>query len=247
MAETTRSTTPGQGVEPAPVCVISGVGPGTGAALSRRFAAGGYRVAMLARDEKRLRALAGEIAGAKAYVCDVADEAAVNATMAAINETLGPPSVLIHNAVGGSFGTFLDIDPAELERNFRVNTMGLLYLARAVAPDMIRAGRGAILVTGNTSALRGKPTFAGFAPTKAAQRILAQSMARTLGPQGVHVAYFVIDAVIDVPWARAMFAGKPDDFFIAPAAIAETVWHVAQQDRSAWSFDVELRPFGENW
>lgn len=231
----------------APVCVISGVGPGTGAALSRRFAQGGYRVAMLARDGERLKSLEREIPGSSGYVCDVSDEAAVNATVARITEALGAPSVLIHNAVAGGFGTFLDIDPAMLERNFRVNTMGLLYLARALAPDMIRAGRGAILVTGNTSALRGKATFAGFAPTKAAQRILAQSMARTLGPQGVHVAYFVIDAVIDVPWTRTMFADKPDDFFIAPAAIADTVWHVAHQDRSAWSFDVELRPFGESW
>jgi NAD(P)-dependent dehydrogenase (short-subunit alcohol dehydrogenase family) len=229
------------------VCVVAGVGPGTGAALSRRFAAGGYRVAMLARDGERLNELAREIPGAVGYACDVGDEAAVNAAIAAIGDTLGPPSVLIHNAVAGSFGSFLDVAPAELERNFRVNTMGLLYLARAVAPAMIRAGHGAIMVTGNTSALRGKATFAGFAPTKAAQRILAQSMARTLGPQGVHVAYFVIDAVIDVPWTRRMFSDKPDDFFIAPAAIADTVWHVAHQDRSAWSFDVELRPFGENW
>lgn len=231
----------------APVCVISGVGPGTGAALSRRFAQGGYRVAMLARDGERLKGLEREITGSSGYVCDVSDEGAVNATMATITDALGPPSVLIHNAVAGGFGSFLDIDPALLERNFRVNTMGLLYLARALAPAMISAGRGAILVTGNTSALRGKATFAGFAPSKAAQRILAQSMARTLGPQGVHVAYFVIDAVIDVPWTRGMFADKPDDFFIAPAAIADSVWHVAHQDRSAWSFDVELRPFGENW
>jgi NAD(P)-dependent dehydrogenase (short-subunit alcohol dehydrogenase family) len=231
----------------APICVVSGVGPGTGAALSRRFAAGGYHVAMLARDGERLNRLAQEIQGSVGFACDVADEAAVNATVANITATLGAPRVLIHNAVSGSFGTFLDIDPAELERNFRVNTMGLLYLARAVAPVMIRAGHGAIMVTGNTSAIRGKPTFAGFAPTKAAQRILAQSMARTLGPQGVHVAYFIIDAVIDVPWTRRMFADKPDEFFITPAAIADSVWHVAHQDRSAWSFDVELRPFGENW
>lgn len=231
----------------APVCVISGVGPGTGAALSRRFAQGGYRVAMLARDGERLKVLEREITGSSGYVCDVSDEAAVNDTVATITKAVGAPSVLIHNAVAGGFGTFLDIDPAMLERNFRVNTMGLLYLARALAPAMVDAGRGAILVTGNTSALRGKATFAGFAPTKAAQRILAQSMARTLGPQGVHVAYFVIDAVIDVPWTRAMFADKADDFFIAPAAIAESVWQVAHQDRSAWSFDVELRPFGESW
>jgi NAD(P)-dependent dehydrogenase (short-subunit alcohol dehydrogenase family) len=103
------------------------------------------------------------------------------------------------------------------------------------------------VVTGNTSALRGKANFAGFAPTKAAQRILAESMARTLGPQGVHVAYLVIDAVIDLAWTRQMFGDRPDDFFIQPSAIAEEVWHVAQQPRSAWSFLVEVRPFGENW
>jgi NAD(P)-dependent dehydrogenase (short-subunit alcohol dehydrogenase family) len=229
------------------VCIVSGVGPGTGTALSRRFAEGGYRVAMLARSGDRLRALEGEIAGATGYVCDVSDEAAVNATVGRVKTELGAPSVLLHNAVAGSFGTFLDIAPADLERNFRVNAMSLLYLARAVAPDMIEAGRGVILATGNTSALRGKPNFAGFAPSKAAQRILAQSIARTLGPKGVHVAYVVIDAVIDVPWTRAVFAGKSDDFFVRPAAIAESVWHVAHQDRSAWSFDVELRPFGEDW
>ena len=230
-----------------PVCIVSGVGPGTGAALSRRFAEGGYRVAMLARSAERLASLESEIPGATGFVCDVSDEAAVNSTVAAIKQRFGAPGVLIHNAVGGAFGTFLDIDPADLERNFRVNTMGLLYLARAVAPAMIAARAGSIVVTGNTSALRGKPMFAGFAPTKAAQRILAQSMARTLGPQNVHVAYVVIDAVIDVPWTRARFSNKPDDFFIKPTAIAETVWHVAHQDRSAWSFDVELRPFGEDW
>ena len=229
------------------ICVVTGVGPGTGTALSRRFAAGGYRVAMLARSEERLRSLEREIAGAVGYVCDVADAQSIVSTAARIRNELGAPSVLIHNAVGGSFGNFLDIDPADLERNFRVNTMALLHLARAVAPDMIAAGHGAIIATGNTSALRGKPTFAGFAPTKAAQRILAQSMARTLGPQGVHVAYVVIDAVIDVPWTRAMFGDRGDDFFAKPAAIAETVWHVAHQDRSAWSFDVEVRPFGESW
>ena len=230
-----------------PVCVVTGVGPGTGTALTRRFADGGYRVAMLARSAERLADLERANPGATGFACDVSDEAAVTATLATITQRLGAPAVLIHNAVGGAFGTFLTIEPAVLEQNFRVNTMGLLYLARAVAPQMIAAGRGAIIVTGNTAALRGKPMFAGFAPTKAAQRILAQSIARTLGPHGVHVAYVVIDAVIDVPWTRASFSDKPDDFFTKPAAIAETVWHVAHQDRSAWSFDVELRPYAENW
>lgn len=230
-----------------PVCVISGVGPGTGAALSRRFAAGGYQVAMLARTEERLSQLEREIPHTTGFRCDVSDQAAVDTTLAAIKANLGAPEVLIHNAVGGAFGTFLEIEPAVLEQNFQVNTMGLLYLARAVAPDMIAAGKGAIIATGNTSALRGKPRFAGFAPTKAAQRILAESMARTLGPQGVHVAYVVIDAVIDLEWTRKMFTDKSDDFFIKPAAIADTTWQVVHQERSGWSFHVEVRPFGEEW
>jgi NAD(P)-dependent dehydrogenase (short-subunit alcohol dehydrogenase family) len=230
-----------------PICVISGVGPGTGTALARRFTAGGHRVAMLARTASRLAALEQELPGAKAYACDVADPTQVEAAIAAIERDLGVPEVLIHNAVGGAFGTFLEIDPQVLNRNFQVNTMGLLYLARRVAPAMASAGKGSIVVTGNTSALRGKPAFAGFAPTKAAQRILAEAMARDLGPKGVHVAYIVIDAVIDVPWTRERFKDRPDDFFIKPAAIADEAWHVTQQDRSAWSFQVEIRPYRESW
>src|SRR5438270_12879865 len=106
----------------------------------------------------------------------------------------------------------MDVDPRVLERNFQINTMALLYLARRLAPSMVEAGQGAIIATGNTSALRGKANFAGFAPTKAAQRILAESMARDLGPKGVHVAYLVIDAVIDLAWTRRMFPSAPDDF-----------------------------------
>ena len=230
-----------------PICMISGVGPGTGAALVRRFVAGGYQVAMLARTEGRLAALQAEVPGSRAYPCDVTDEARVNAVVAAVTRDMGAPRVLVHNAVGGAFGDFLAIDPAVLERNFRINAMGLLHLARAAAPAMIAAGDGAILVTGNTSALRGKANFAGFAPTKAAQRILAQSIARSLGPKGIHVAYVVVDAVIDVPLMRARMPDKPDEFFAKPAGIAETIWHLAHQDRSTWSFDVDLRPYGESW
>lgn len=230
-----------------PVCVVTGVGPGTGTALVRRFAAEGYRLAMLARTAERLDDLARQVPSAKAYVCDVSDQAQVNATLDLVERDLGAPSVLIHNAVGGAWGTFTEIDPAVLNKNFQVNTMGLLYLARRVAPSMVAAGKGAIIVTGNTSAQRGRANFAGFAPTKAAQRILAEAMARDLGPKGVHVAYIVIDAVIDVPWARERFKTKPDDFFIAPAAIADEAWHVANQPRSAWSFNVEVRPYGETW
>jgi len=234
-------------VTAAPVAVVSGVGPGTGAAITRRFAAGGHRVAMLARDATRLEALAREIAGTHAYPCDVTDEAQLDAVLGAVRAELGTPSVLIHNAVGGAFGSFLDVDSGLLAQNFQVNVMGLLHLARRLAPDMVAAGAGAIVATGNTSALRGKASFAAFAPTKAAQRILAESMARELGPKGVHVAYVVIDAVIDLAWTRAMFSDAADDFFIQPAAIADEIWHVVHQDRSAWSFNVEVRPFGERW
>ncbi len=227
--------------------VVSGVGPGTGAAIARRFAAGGCRVAMLARDRERLAALEEEIAGARAYPCDVTDEGQLDTTLARVRNELGTPTILVHNAVGGAFGGFLDVEPGVLERNFQVNVMALLHLARRLAPGMVDAGGGAIVATGNTSALRGKANFAGFAPTKAAQRILAESMARDLGPKGVHVAYVVIDAVIDLAWTRRLYPDARDDFFIRPAAIADEIWHVVHQDRSAWSFNVEVRPFGETW
>ncbi|WP_293387975.1 SDR family NAD(P)-dependent oxidoreductase [Nevskia sp.] len=230
-----------------PVALITGVGPGTGAALSRRFSKGGYRVAMLARDEARLKLLESEIEDSKGFVCDVTDGAQIDATLAAVRQTFGDPSVFIHNAVGGTFGNFLDIDPAELERNFQINTMALLHLARRLAPPMIAAGQGVILATGNTSAFRGKANFAGFAPSKAAQRVLAEAIAREVGPKGVHVAYLTIDAVIDLAWTRKAFPGRPDDFFIKPAAIAEEAWHLAHQDRSAWTFNAEIRPFCETW
>ncbi|HUH83155.1 MAG TPA: SDR family NAD(P)-dependent oxidoreductase [Stellaceae bacterium] len=230
-----------------PVALVTGVGPGTGAAIGRRFSAGGFRVAMLARNGERLAALSQEIANARGYVCDVTDEAQLDATIAAVKAELGVPSVLIHNAVGGARGNFLEIDPQILNRNFQVNTMALLYLARRLAPAMVEVGKGAIIATGNTSALRGKANFAGFAPTKAAQRILAEAIARELGPKGVHVAYVVIDAVIDLAWTRQRWPNAPDAFFIKPAAIADEIWHVVQQDRSAWSFTVEIRPFGETW
>ena len=233
--------------DPRPVAVVTGVGPGTGAAIARRFARGDYAVAMLARNRERLNALEREIAGARAYPCDVADETQLDAALDAVRAGLGTPNVLIHNAVGGAFGNFMQIDPEVLNRNFRVNTMALLYLARRLAPAMIAAGEGTIVATGNTAALRGKAGFAGFAPTKAAQRILAEAIAREVGPKGVHVAYVLIDAVIDLEWTRKRSPDAPDTFFIKPAAIADEIWHVVHQDRSAWSFNVEVRPFGETW
>ncbi len=229
------------------VAIVTGVGPGTVASVVRRFARGGYAVAMLARSRERLTALQQEIPNTRSYPCDVTDEAQLDAAIEAIRAGLGAPTVLIHNAVGGAFGNFMQIEPEVLNRNFQVNTMALLYLARRLAPAMVEAGEGAIIASGNTSALRGKSNFAGFAPTKAAQRILAESIARELGPKGVHVAYILIDAVIDLEWTRKRWRDAPDAFFIKPAAIADEIWHVVHQERSAWSFNVEIRPFAETW
>jgi NAD(P)-dependent dehydrogenase (short-subunit alcohol dehydrogenase family) len=233
--------------ENSPVALVTGVGPGTGSSLARRFALGGFKVAMLARTRARLEALEREVPNAKGYNCDVTDESQLDSVIEAVRRDLGIPKVLIHNAVGGAFGNFMEIDPKVLSRNFEVNTLALLHLARRLAPAMVEAGDGAIVATGNTSALRGRPNFAGFAPTKAAQRVLAESIARALGPKGVHVAYVVIDAVIDLEWTRKRFPDASEEFFIKPSAIADEIWHVVHQDRSAWSFNVEVRPFRENW
>jgi NAD(P)-dependent dehydrogenase (short-subunit alcohol dehydrogenase family) len=242
------------------VCLVTGVGGATGAAISRCFARDGYRVAMLARSRTRLERLEQEIKNSKAYVCDVGDLGTLASTIDAVRSDLGRPSVLVHNAVSATFGKFLDMDPAELERNFRVNTTALLHLARALAPDMMAAGTGAIVVTGNTSSLRGVPNYALFAPTKAAQRILAESLARDLGPKRVHVAYVTIDGPIDSPWlgeggrTRPAWLEPPadwphrrGDWFVDPDAIANEVFHMAHQHPSTWAFDLVIRPFAEKW
>jgi len=230
------------------VCFITGVGGGTGEATARRFARDGYRVAMLARKPDLIEPLSTELEGSRAFVCDVADLDHLMDVCDTVHQEMGSPHVVIHNAARGNFTPFLETEPENFEKNFRVNATVLLYLARAFAPAMIDRGSGVIIATGNTSAMRGMPNFALFAPTKAAQRILAQSLARDLGPKGIHVAYVLIDAAIDAPWTRNRFwPEKPDEFFAQPAEIADEIFHVAHQGRSTWSFDVEIRPFHETW
>ena len=231
----------------APVALVAGVGRGTGGAVARRFATAGYRVALLARSEGRLKEFEAKLDGSLAIPCDVSNEAAINEAVATCMSEMGVPDVVVHNAPRGVFGTFQEIDPKDMEEAFRVNTMSLLYLARAVAPDMVNRGSGAIIVTGNTSAFRGKPDYSGFAPTKAAQRILAESMARDLGPRGIHVAYVMIDAVIDLRWTRRSRPHLKDEDFAKPDDLAESIFQVSQQPRSAWTFNMDLRPFKEIW
>ena len=233
--------------ETSPHCLVVGVGAGTGLACARRFAAGGYRVSMIARNPKRLDGFAAEVENSRAYATDIADLEGYRATLQQIVDEEGPPAVVVYNAALAAFADYTSLDPADLERNFRVNTCGLLVTAQVLAPAMVERGEGAIVVTGNTGALRGKPSYIGFSPTKASQRILAECLARELGPQGVHVAYVVIDAVINMPFARRRREPKPDDFFAEPDDLAAEIFHTAHQPRSARSFLVELRPFGENW
>lgn len=228
-------------------CLITGVGPGTGTALVKRFVEGGYKVAMLARSADRLQALQGSLGDAYPYVCDVSDPEALAATFANIKADLGAPSIIVHNAVAAERGTYMTIEPRKFARAFEVNTMALLHLARLATTDMVDAGFGAIICTGNTSAYRGRAQFAGFAPTKAAQRILLESIAREAGPKGIHAAYIAIDAVIDLEWTRKAFSDKPDEFFCKPADIAEECYRIAHQPKSAWSFESVIRPYGETW
>jgi short-subunit dehydrogenase len=198
---------------------------------------------MIARNADRLAELADAIPGTSAHPCDVTDRD----VLARVLEEVGHPQLVVHNAVGGAFGTFQNIKADTLARNFEINTMALFHLAQLTAPAMIEAGKGAIIVTGNGASQRGKASFAGFAPTKAAQRILAESLARDLGPRGVHVAYLVIDAAIDVPWQRELQPDRPDDFFISPESIADEIFHLAHQPKDAWSFLAEVRPYHEVW
>ena len=230
-----------------PVCVVVGVGPGNGAALARRFAAGRYAVGLLARSASFSRALAAEIDDAQAYECDVADETSVKETFARVRTDFGEVDVLIYNAGSGSWGSIEEITPEAFEAAWRVNALGSLLVAQQVIPAMKRVGAGSIIFIGATASLRGMPRTAAFAPAKAAQRILAESMARSLWPAGIHVALVVLDGVVDLPQTREMMRDKGDDFFIKPKDVAESAFWLSHQARSAWSFAIEARPFGEQW
>ncbi|SFN46569.1 SDR family NAD(P)-dependent oxidoreductase [Nitrosospira briensis] len=230
-----------------PVAVVAGAGPGNGAALARRFADGGYAVALLARDGAKVAGLAEQIDGACAYACDVSDPASIGRVFNMIAADLGAVEVLLFNAGSGVFKSVEEITAAEFEAAWRINAYGSLICSQAVIPAMKARGSGTILFTGATASLRGGKRTAAFAPAKAAQRSLAESMARTLWPAGIHVGLLIVDGVVDLPKTRQTMPDKEDNFFVDPAGVAETAWFLTHQDRRAWSFEVEARPFGENW
>lgn len=227
---------------------MAGVGPGNGAAFARRFWQAGYRVALLARTEPVIAALAGELGDrATPFVVDLTSPDAVGAAFAAIERDLGGADVLVHNASGYARSEFLDVTTDEFESVWRGGPWSLLLSGQHAASQMLERGGGAIIAIGATASLRGGQIFSSFASAKAAHRSLAQSMARGLGPRGIHVSYVVLDGAVDGPRIRKLLPDRPDSSFIKPAAVAETVYQLVQQDRSAWTFELDLRTSVESW
>ena len=231
-----------------PVAVVTGVGPGLGASLARRFAQT-YAVALLARKADYLKALAREIRQSGATVldfsCDVSDRAQLAEAFRAIRTGLGDPEVLLYNAGTATLGAITEVAPEKYEADWRINAYGAFVAAKEVAPGMIARGRGAMLFTGATAGVKAGPRSVSFGPAKFAMRGLAQSLARELSPRGIHVAHFVIDGGIRSD-RRAPSADKPDAL-LDPDAIAQSYLHVLQQPRSAWTFELEVRPWVENF
>ena len=229
------------------VCVITGVGPGNGASFSRRFTADGYTVVMLARNGVYLEALAGEIPGSVPMECDVREPEAIKNVFARIHEEVGTVNTLIYNAGAGEWASIMDTSLEGMHSSWATNTLGLVACAQEVIPSMTEKGEGNIMVIGATASLRGGARSTAFASAKAAQRSVAQSMARDLGPKGIHVGYLIIDGIIDLERTRKRMPDQADDFFMRPDAIADSVYTMTQQDRSAWAFEIDLRPYGERW
>ncbi len=230
-----------------PVCAVVGIGPGNGAAFARRFAAEGYAVALLSRRMELAQDLASKLPGARAFACDATDGVSVDRAFAAIRAELGEVDVLIYNAGSGVWGTVEEVSEADFEASWRTNTLGGFLTSRQVIPAMKKAKRGSIVFVGATASRRGNVKTAAFAPAKAAQRSLAESMARHLWPLGIHVCVIVVDGVVDIPGTRQRMPDKPDTFFVDPADVADAAFRLTQQRPSAWSFEVEARPFGEPW
>ena len=230
-----------------PVCAVVGVGPGNGAAFARRFAGDGYRVALMARTLAFSEDLAKSLPGARAFGCDVTEPSSITSAFSAVEQELGTPEVVIYNAGSGVFAPFDQLAASDFEQAWRVNALGLLLVAQRVTPAMKSAGRGSVVVVGATASRRGMPRTAAFAPAKAAQKSLTESLARTLWPSGVHVSLIIVDGVVNLPRTREWLKDKPDSFFVQPDDVAATASWLVKQPSSAWSFEVEARPLGETW
>ncbi len=230
-----------------PVCAVVGVGPGNGAAFARRFSEGGHAVALLARGSAVSSQLAGELPDAGAFECDVGDAASIERSFSAIRQDMGAVETLIYNAGSAPWGSVEEVSAADFEMGWRINALGAFLAAQKVIPAMKEAGHGNIVFIGATASRRGGAKSVAFAAGKAAQRSLAESMARHLWPAGIHVSLIIVDGVIDLERTRQRMPDKPDEFFLQASDIAETVWQTTRQNRSAWSFEVEARPFGETW
>lgn len=224
--------------------LIVGAGSGLSAAIARRFASSGMQIALAARSIADLAPLCNEL-GARAFACDAARQEDVEALFAQVEATFGAPDVVVFNASFRTRGAFLDLDPGDVEKSLRVGAYAGFLVAQAAVRRMLPNRHGAVFFTGASASVKGYAQSAPFAMSKFALRGLAQALARELSPNGIHVAHFVIDGGIRSE-RRAVPADKPDSL-LDPDAIAATYLHVLQQPRSAWSLEVELRPWVENF
>ena len=225
--------------------LIVGAGSGLSASLARLFAREGMQVSLAARDVTKLAGLLGEIKGAKAYACDAARPDDVNKLFGQVEGDIGAPDVVVYNASARARGPFIDLSPADVERTLIVSAYGGFLVAQAAVKRMQPQHHGAVLFTGASASIKGYPQSAPFAMGKFALRGLAQSMARELAPAGIHVAHFIIDGAIRNP-GRTEPADKPDSM-LDPDAIAANYLHVLKQPRSAWTWEIELRPWTEKF
>ncbi|MGC1694132.1 MAG: SDR family NAD(P)-dependent oxidoreductase [Pseudolabrys sp.] len=223
--------------------LIVGAGAGLSASLARTFAKAGLAVALAARATDKLTALAQET-GAKVHQCDASDRAQVDKLFAAL-DAAGAPDVVVYNASYRTRGPFTELDPVEVAKAIHVSAFGAFLVAQAAAKRMLPLRRGAILFTGASASVKGYAQSAPFAMAKFALRGLAQSLARELSPQGIHVAHFVIDGGIRS--ARRAEPSDSPDSLLDPDAIAATYLSVLAQPRSAWTQEVELRPWVEKF
>jgi len=229
-----------------PVALIVGTGSGISASLARALAKEGYRLALASRRPEQFAALAEEV-GARSIAVDAAEPEGVAALFADVDRALGTPDFVLYNASYRTRGPFVELKPEDVLQALRVSTFGAFLVAQAAARRMLAKGAGAIFFTGASASVKGYAQSAPFAMAKFGLRGLAQSMARELGPKGIHVAHFVIDGGVRNA-ARGRFEDRDaPDSLLDPDAIAETYMSVLRQPRSAWSLEVELRPWVERF